>query len=674
MQPQTDSEPEPVIEDRPAAEPEQEPDSTENPLDRADDRAFLAALVNSSDDAIIGKTLDGRIRSWNPGAERLLGYRAEEAVGQPVTMLIPADRQDEEGEILSRLRRGERIDHYETVRRRKDGSPVQVSLTVSPVRDREGRIVGASKVMRDIGPRRRAEAMRRESEERFRTLADNIAQLAWMADGSGSIFWYNKRWFDYTGTTLDEMRGWGWQAVHHPDHVERVVARFRQHIQLGRVWEDTFPLRAADGTYRWFLSRAIPIRDPDSGEVSRWFGTNTDITERREMEEALRQADRRKDEFLATLAHELRNPLAPIRHGLELLRQAGAEGDEAQRIYATLERQSDHLVRLVDDLLDVSRITRGKVELRPVEVELAAVVESAVELSRPLLDEAGLALEVDLPARPLRLLADPTRLAQVLSNLLNNAAGHTPPGGDVRLSARRQDDRVVLRVVDSGTGIPVERLHRIFDLFEQGDGTSLRAAGGLGIGLTLVKSLVELHGGRVEARSDGVGKGSELIVTLPLLPASATAGATAAPAPAPAPAPAEEDRAPAPSQARRGVRVLVVDDNRDAAVSLKDLLELLGHDAHATFDGASALATAGRLRPEVIVLDLGMPGLDGLETARRLRRLPWAEHLVLIALTGWGQEQDRRRTREAGFDHHLVKPADIGRLERLLAEVAAGRT
>ncbi len=644
----------------------QRPLPTTPELEGADHRAFLAAIVDSFEGAIVGKTLDGVILSWNRGAERLLGYSAEEAVGQSVRMLIPDDRQSEEDDILARLRLGQSIEHYETVRRRKDGALLDVSLTVSPVRDEDGQVVAASKVLRDVGARKRAEATLRESEERFRTLADNIAQFAWMADGDGELFWYNKRWYDYTGTTFEQMRGSGWQAVHHPDHLDRVVQKYRAAIRRGVEWEDTFPLRAADGTYRWFLSRAIPIRHDLTREVLRWFGTNTDITDRIAMEQALRDADRRKDEFLATLAHELRNPLAPIRHGLELLRLGAAEGEAAQRLYATIERQTDHLVRLVDDLLDVSRITRGKVELRRTRLELRRIVAAAVEVSRPLLDGAGVELDVDLPAAPVWLKADPTRLAQVLANLLNNSAHYTPEGGQVRIAAEVAGDEVAVRVTDTGAGIAPDRLERIFDLFEQGGGGRPGGMSGLGIGLTLVKSLTELHGGRVEAYSAGVGQGSELTVTLPVLRAAeAGAGATAT-------ADGGEGAADA-ADGHSTLRVLVVDDNRDAADSLRELLDLLGHECHAVFGGAAALEAGAEMRPDVVLLDLGMPGMDGLETARRLRREPWGAGLVLIALTGWGQEQDRRRTHEAGFDHHLVKPTDLRQLERLLAETAARR-
>lgn len=503
---------------------------------------------------------------------------------------------------------------------------------------------------------RAAEVSLRESEERFRTLADHIAQFAWMADPTGWIFWYNRRWYDYTGTDLESMQGWGWQAVHHPDHVERVTGKFRRHVELGEAWEDTFPLRGKDGKFRWFLSRAQPIRDP-AGEVLRWFGTNTDITDRMAMEEALREADRRKDEFLATLAHELRNPLAPIVSGLELLRTGDDDPALRARVHEILDRQTAHLVRLIDDLLDVSRITRGKVELRLRDVELAAVVASALEASRPLLDEAGHELRVELPEETVPLRADPTRLAQVFSNLLNNAAKYTPPGGRVELVAERDGDTVEVRITDNGAGLDATLRERLFEMFVQGPSNTV-GQGGLGIGLTLVRSLVELHGGQVAAESAGAGHGSTFKVRLPV--------SVCAPSPdASEPEPEQETVAPM----ARPLRVLIVDDNVDAADALGDLLAAFGHDARVVYDGIEALGAAADHRPHLVLLDLGMPGLDGYETARRLRRLPHPR-TVIAALTGWGQEEDRRRTREAGFDHHLVKPADIRQITALLATVA----
>ena len=519
-------------------------------------------------------------------------------------------------------------------------------------------------LFKDITARRHAEAKLRDAEEQFRTLADNIAQFAWTADATGSLYWYNQRWYDYTGTTFEAMQGWGWQAVHHPDHIDRVVERFRRFLASGEPWEDTFPLRGKDGDYRWFLSRALPIRN-ESGELLRWFGTNTDITEQRDTAEELRsvaaelsEADRRKDEFLATLAHELRNPLAPISSSLEIIRLA--KGNEAirERARLVMERQVRQLTRLVDDLLDVSRISSDKLELRLQRTALSAVVSSAVEASRPLLDGNGLRWSVSLPDEPVDLHADLTRLAQVFMNLLNNAAKFTDRGGSVELTAHRDRGEVVVVVGDSGIGIPADQLSRIFDMFSQVGSSLERSHGGLGIGLSLVRRLVELHGGSVEARSEGPGRGSEFVVRLPVMAAAAEPAAAIDPAAA---------------AGSHGLRILVVDDNRDAAVSLSALLEMMGNETHVVHDGLAAVDAAATWRPDIVLLDIGLPGLNGYEAARRIREHAEGGRIVLCALTGWGQDTDRLKSRDAGFDHHLVKPVDPAALERLLAGVAAPR-
>lgn len=371
--------------------------------------------------------------------------------------------------------------------------------------------------------------------------------------------------------------------------------------------------------------------------------------------QALRDADRRKDEFLATLAHELRNPLAPIRNSLQVLKMPGVDAGTAGRSRDMMERQVHHLVRLVDDLLDVSRVMRGKIELRRERVDLATVVGRAVETAQPLVDGQGHRLSVSLPPEPLSLDADPVRLAQVVGNLLTNAAKYTEPGGRIEVNAGRAGDTAVLRVRDTGIGIATAMLPRIFELFVQADHAATKAQGGLGIGLTLVRNLVEMHGGTVEARSDGLGRGSEFVIRLPLADAKSRPVAPAAAAGANG------------GPGVRGRRVLVVDDNRDAADSLAALLRLQGHAARIAYDGPAGLAAAAEFAPDVVLLDLGMPGMDGYEVARRIRAAPGLRGVALAALTGWGQPEDRRRTAAAGFDHHLVKPVEPAALEKLLA-------
>jgi len=363
------------------------------------------------------------------------------------------------------------------------------------------------------------------------------------------------------------------------------------------------------------------------------------------------RADRNKDEFMAALAHELRNPLAPIRNSVHLLRLSGAATD----IVDIMERQVNHLVRLVDDLMEVSRMTRGKITLRRKVIDLATVIEAAVEMSRPLIEAAGHRLIVELPASPIAVDADTTRLAQVFSNLLNNAANYTDRGGRIALAARREGDQVVVTVTDTGIGIPAEALSKVFEMFVQGSVATGATHSGLGIGLTLARSLVQLHGGTLTAASEGLGKGSQFTVHLPVSMGQ------------PAPSPTTADM---PSVGT-SERILVVDDNEDAAKSLGALLELLGADVRVVHDGESALDAFENFRPRVTLLDLGMPGMDGYEVARRIRARPDSEGAALIALTGWGQERDRRRTAEAGFDCHLIKPVDIKAVAAALASVTA---
>ena len=345
----------------------------------------------------------------------------------------------------------------------------------------------------------------RANEQQFHMLADSIPQLAWMADSRGWIFWYNQRWFDYTGSTLEEMQGWGWQKVHHPEHVERVVERIRRSFETGEIWEDTFPLRGRDGNYRWFLSRAIPIHD-DHGKVARWFGSNTDVTDQRNAEEALRDADRRKDQFLAMLGHELRNPLTPILMGAKFLSIKGPPDPKLQELRDMIVRQTLQMTRLVDDLLDVGRITVGKIRLQKEQVELKPILDQAIETSRPVIERHQHTLEVTIPAEPLSLTADVGRIAQVVCNLLNNAAKYMEDGGAIQLTAKLEEGMAVIAVRDKGIGIAAAMLPRVFDSFVQVKSANSRADGGFGVGLWLAKSFVQMHDGTIEARSDGEGR------------------------------------------------------------------------------------------------------------------------------------------------------------------------
>jgi CheY-like chemotaxis protein len=379
-----------------------------------------------------------------------------------------------------------------------------------------------------------------------------------------------------------------------------------------------------------------------------------DETDRYRREEALRTADRRKDEFLATLAHELRDPLAPICMGLELLKHSANSGSAAEDVRTMMERQANHMVRLIDDLLDVSRITRGKLELRRCPVELSEIVRNAVDATQPALDEARHRLTVSLPGRPVLLYADPNRLTQVVSNLLNNAAKYTPAGGRIELSVGERDAEIVITVSDSGVGIPADVRESIFDMFTQVRGDLESGHKGLGIGLTLVKRLVELHGGTVKVESDGKDKGSRFHVRLPSILQTSPTKPSA-------------DHAALAAHAAIRQRVLVVDDNSDALQTLSMLVKLMGHEVCEARDGLEAVELAERFSPDVVLMDIGMPNLNGYDAAQQIRDQPWGRDMMLIATTGWGQEDDRRRTKDAGFDYHLVKPIDHAKLGELLA-------
>ncbi len=507
-------------------------------------RAHLASIVESSDDAIVSKTLDGLILSWNRAAERLFGYSADEAVGQPITLIIPSERVEEEAQILGKLRCGERVDHLETVRVAKTGRRIHVALTISPIRDAGGAIVGASKIARDITER-----------------------------------------------------------------------------------------KASEGAQQRFI-----------GELKR-------------AEEALREGDRRKDEFLAVLAHELRNPLAPIRYAVAMAKKEESTDAHRTQAQAIIERQVEHMGRLLDDLLDVSRITRGTLILRRGSIDLASAVAAAQESARPLIEARSHTLAVRLPQEPVRLVADPVRLAQILANLLVNAAKYTDAGGRIELEARREGEELTIEVRDNGIGICAQMMPRMFTLFAQASPALERSEGGLGIGLSLVRGLVELHGGRVCAYSEGAGQGSKFVVRLPVgNPAAAEDG---------------QEAGPAAHARSRPLRLLVADDNRDSAATCAALLEASGHAVSVAHTGREAFDLACRIEPDALLLDIGMPELNGYQLARRIRRTGWGRRALLIAITGWGQEQDKRRALAAGFDRHLTKPIDPNGLEALLQGAGA---
>jgi len=619
---------------------------------------LLAAIVESSDDAIIRKSLDGIIQSWNAAAERLFGYTAEQAVGQHISLVIPPNRLAEEDQIIGSLRAGKRIEHYETERLRSDGQLILVSLTISPIKDEAGKVIGASKIVRDITDRKRAEADRLM----FVTLVENSTDFIGICDLEGIPFFVNHAGLEMVGLeSIEEARHTPVREFFFPEDQPRMVNDFFPAVLKEGHGEVEVRFRHfKTGAARWMAYKVLTLTDAANNPVA--FATvSQDVTERKRLEDNLRKlaadlsgADRRKNEFLATLAHELRNPLAPMSNMLEVVKRADGNNEVLKRAHETIERQLGQMIRLVDDLLDLNRVTHDRLELRRSEVELSSVIQQAVEVARPHVDLAGHHLTVDLPGEPIYLNADGARLAQLFGNLLNNSCKYTRSGGTVSVSAKQAGDEVVVTVKDNGAGIPQDKLDSIFDMFMQVDRTSERSQGGLGIGLTLVKRLTEMHGGSIEARSAGEGKGSEFIVRLPVLK-RATVGTQSGPA-------AESD-----SQSERCV--LIVDDNRDSADSLAMLLKITGNKTYMAHDGVEAVEAIEKYRPEVVLLDIGLPRLDGHEVCRRVREQPWGKDIVVIALTGWGQDDDRRKSEEAGFNGHLVKPVDYDKLLELLASL-----
>jgi PAS domain S-box-containing protein len=632
--------------------------------DRLLSAGLLASIVESSDDAIISKSLDGTIRTWNAGAERIFGYSPAEAVGRHISLIIPPDRISEEDHIIARLRAGQRVDHFETERVRKDGGQILVSLTISPIRDAAGAVVGASKIARDITDRKRAG----EERQKFVTLVENSTDFIGICDLDGVPIYVNPAGLELVG--LDGIA-----------EARRVrVSDFFFPEDRSTIMDDFFPSVIASGhgeievrfrnfrtqAARWMAYKVLVLADSD-GRRSGFATVSQDITERRQLEVDLRKVaadlsdvDRRKNEFLATLAHELRNPLAPLRNSLELLKRAGSNETMRGQAIDTMDRQLNQLVRLVDDLLDWNRITHGRLELRKRPIEIAAVIQQAIESCRPLIEAAGHQVRVSVPDERIWLDADEARLTQVLANLVNNSCKYTDRGGHITLAARRDRDGVVVVVGDDGIGIPPSQLPHVFDMFMQIEPSDHRSQGGLGIGLTLARRLVQMHGGTIEASSPGEGLGSEFTVRLPTVSGrngeSDAKGATL-----------DSSCAKIPASLRR---VLVVDDNKDAATSLVMLLNATGHETWVAHDGQQAIEAVQKHRPDVVLLDIGLPVLNGYEVCRRVRQLPGGSGVIIVALTGWGQERDRNESREAGIDGHLVKPVRHDSLMALLNSLA----
>jgi two-component system CheB/CheR fusion protein len=612
-------------------------------------------------------TPDGRIRCYNQLAVELWGRRPDSSARYDGAIelrspegeaIVPADSC-----TALALRDRASLDGRLVVVVRPDGSRRTVSTYAHPVRDASGRVAGVTTVLVDVTERLATEAARRESERNFRGFFESAAIGAAQLDMNGRFARVNDRYCELTGYSREELLTMTPFELDHPDDVEvdrGRAARFAAAESGNEIYDTEKRYVRKDGRVIWVRVVAHLLRD-EHGKPVQSAAIALDVTERKRFEQALERTDRMKNEFLSMLAHELRNPLAPLRNSVELLKHRGRSDEWTVNV---VERQVNHLSRLVDDLLDVARMTKDKLELRRERVALMQVLEAATEAARSALDAHAQELVMVVPPGPGPYLdADPVRLAQVFTNLLLNAAKFSDHPGTVRITVADDDALVRVTVADSGSGLAPEDLSRVFEMFYQSPHG--RAKDGLGIGLALVRRLVEMHGGTVGAMSAGLGRGSQFVVRLPV-----AAAAVASPA------------LPAPRRRGTRKRILVVDDNRDAADSLCRLLSAMGHVASPEYDGREGLASACRQPPDVVLLDLSMPDCDGFEVCRRLRAEPTLTATLIVALTGWGREEDFERTQRAGFDAHLVKPADIKAIEAALERqpslaadvaVAAGR-
>jgi PAS domain S-box-containing protein len=646
--------------------------------------AVLAAATQVS---IIATDPDGLITVFNPGAERMLGHSAHEMLGKATPLILHDPREVKAHAAQLSAEYGTRIAGFdalvERARRgghdvrewtyiRKDGTRLTVLLAVTAVFDPVGRINGFLGIATDLTERQQTEQKLRASEGRFRRLVEaNIFGVVF-ADLDGNITDANDAFLEMVGYTRAEMTAGllPWDALvptSAADQLQRCRVELRRKarcapIELECLRKDGKRLPILLGVA--LLDEQQPV-EPAASVVAFCL----DVSERRRLEDELRkhaselaEADVRKNEFLAMLGHELRNPLAPIRNAVKIMKQRGTNDPTLCWARDVIDQQVRQMAHLVDDLLEISRLTRGKVRLQKEVVTVATIVAYAVESSRPIIDRHRHRLSISMPPEPFMVDADPVRMAQVLSNLLNNAAKYTAEGGQIRLVVSPDTEHVYFRVRDNGIGIPAEMLARVFDLFTQIDHSLDRSQGGLGLGLTLVRSLVEMHGGSVRAASEGLGKGSEFTVTLPLWKPGLTSGDDG-------PAPAFSPARPVIEGARRAFRprkVLVVDDNFPSAKSLEMLLAIEGHEVQVVHDGPSALQAASLHRHEVVLMDIGLPGMDGYEVARRLRQDPELKDLMLVAITGYAEDEACRRSHAAGFDHHMVKPVDPDAILSLL--------
>lgn len=668
------------------------------------EREWFRTTLASIGDAVIATDADGRIMFLNSVATSLTGWRSDEAQGKSLNevfrIISESSRQPVDCPVERVIREGFAVGlANHTILIAKDGTENPIEDSAAPIRDADGVVYGVVLVFRDASEQWKVDRRRTARLAVTQTLSQSIELqdatsqvlrdicqcfdwdlgVCWIVDQQTGQLVCEQVWRNTNDDTSDFESASRALQVHPGDGM------------LGSVWMRCLPLwvpdvtkhegflRAEAATKSGFQSAlACPlyangvvlgvveffsrhIRQPDAdllemmstigGQFGQFIERKRNEQSLHEIASRLSEADRRKTHFLATLAHELRNPLAPIRTGLEIIKMAQGDADMVQQTREMMERQTSQLIALVDDLLDVSRITQGRLKLRKCHIKLADVVQTAVEASMPFIQEAGHTLSVSLPSGDIYVDADPNRLAQVVSNLLNNAAKYTPESGQIWLAAEQRGGEALISVKDNGVGIAAHEQDQIFEMFGQLDRPLERGSNGLGIGLTIVKSLTEMHGGQIEVKSEGPNKGSEFVVRLPVL-----AETTIQPADT---QPSERSKASTP------LRVLIVDDNSAALLALSIVVKMLGNEVRTAADGQEGVATASEFLPDIILMDIGMPKMNGYEAARAIRQHPWGAAIMLVALTGWGQEEDKRRAKEAGFDHHLVKPAEPSELQRL---------
>lgn len=610
-------------------------------------RERLVHSLESMNDVFFACDAEWRLTYLNAAAERTYGLSREDVVGRTLWEVFSGSLGGD-GERAYRRAMSER----DAVKLETLDAPTkrQFEHEIFPTPDG-----GLCAYGRDVTEQRRAVAVLREREELFRTLGEAVPDFLWMSDEQGVPVYQNPAWARYTGSSQLTFGAIGWDDMAHPDDLAMLRERWRDATLNGAPFHVDARIRGQDGAYRWFSLRMVPATGDTHGLVH-WIGTGTDIDQRKRTEHALADGDRRKTEFLAVLAHELRNPLAPVRNAVHVLRARGAVEPAAARTYAVIERQVEHLARLIDDLMDVSRISQDKLELRRSHAILSEIIDAAVDGSRYVIDAHRHQLSIELPQAAVHLDADAVRLVQVFTNLLTNAARYTPQGGKISVSAAIAGGQLRVSVSDTGVGLDAEQVPRIFDMFFQAERGSGRLQHGLGIGLALVKKLVELHAGSVEAHSAGLGQGSTFEVRLPLVSARPSLEPSAL-------------STPSALAAFAGLCVLVVEDNEDSAEMLTSLLEMSGAEVHTAHDGETALTLSEEFHPQIILLDIGLPGISGYDVARELRRARFGSQTSIIALTGWGHADDRARSKEAGFDHHLIKPVDPQALLELMGKL-----